>query len=206
MEPGVLVSTEYIMVGVFVLGLVCWGYSKRRNIKTMDEAFLADRKVPGFIASLSTVAANLNVNDFIGMAGSVYAVGIIMAHIPLTTGISLLFLSLILVHKLRAMKVITHGEWLSKRYSPAIGHAYSIVWSCIWMVVNLGLYLYGGALILNTLMGWNFHASLLILSAVGAFYTILGGFGVVVGTHIIQIMLMFLPFLVLAPMAIHSAG
>lgn len=69
MEPGVLVPTEYIMVGVFVLGLLCWGYSKRRSSKTMDEAFLADRKVPGFIASLSTVAANLNVNDFIGMAG-----------------------------------------------------------------------------------------------------------------------------------------
>jgi len=206
METGSLILTEYIMVGVFVVGLVWWGYSRRRGAKTMDKAFLADRKVPGWIASLSTVATTLNVNDFIGMAGSVYAVGIIMAHFPLITGICLLVLSLVLVHKLRAMKVITHGEWLGKRYSPAIGHTYSIVWSCIWMVVNLGLYIYGGALILNTLMGWNFHASVLILSAVGAFYTITGGFGVVVGTHIIQVMLMFFPFLVLAPMAIIKAG
>ena len=206
METGSLILTEYIMVGVFVVGLVWWGYSKRAGGKTMNKAFLADRKVPGWIASLSTVATTLNVNDFIGMAGSVYAVGIIMAHFPLIAGVCLLILSLVLVHKLRAMKVITHGEWLGKRYSPAIGHTYSIVWSCVWMVVNLGLYIYGGALILNTLMGWNFVASVFVLSAIGAFYTISGGFGVVVGTNVLQVMLMFFPFVVLAPLAIMKAG
>jgi SSS family solute:Na+ symporter len=206
MEPGALVSTEYIMVAVFILGLVCWGYMKRHSVKTMDQSFLADRKVPGFIASLSTVATTLNVNDFVGLSGSVYAVGIIMAHMPLISGICLLFLSLMLVHKLRAMNVFTAGEWLGKRYRPGIGNAYSIVWSCIWMVFNLGLYNYGGALILHTLMGWNFYFSLVLLSVVGAFYTISGGFGVVVGTHILQVMLMFFPFLVIAPLAIFKAG
>jgi len=205
-EPGALVSTEYIMVAVFILGLVGWGFVKRHSTKTMEQSFLADRKVPGFIASISTVATTLNVNDFVGLSGSVYAVGIIMAHIPLTSGICLLFLSLMLVHKLRAMKVFTAGEWLGKRYHPGIGHAYSIVWSCIWMVFNLGLYNYGGALILHTLMGWNFYFSVVLLSVVGAFYTITGGFGVVVGAHVLQVMLMFFPFLVIAPLAIFKAG
>ncbi len=206
MEPGALVSTEYIMVGVFILGLVVWGYIKRRSVTTMEQAFLADRKVPGLIASLSTVATGLNVNDFIGLSGAVYAVGIIMAHVPLVTGICMLFLSLVLVHKLRAMNVFTAGEWLGKRYHPGVGHAYSIVWSCIWMVFNLGLYNYGGALILHTLMGWNFYASLFILSAVGAFYAISGGLGMIVGAHVLQVMLMFFPFLIIAPLAIIKGG
>ena len=56
--------------------------------------------------------------------------------------------------KLRRLNVFTLGGWLERRYSPVIGIMYSITWSVIWMLFNLGLYLYAGALVLNTLVGW----------------------------------------------------
>jgi SSS family solute:Na+ symporter len=202
-----LVITEWLMVAVFLAGVVAWGIRmRRRAAASMSASFLAGRSVPGFIASLSTVATNLNINDFIGTAGAVYAVGIVMVHGPLLNGAVILFLALVLVRKLRSCNVYTLGEWLGERYAPPVGHAYSIVWSLVWMVFNLGLYLYGGGLILHTLLGWPLYPSIVALSFVAALYTLLGGFGAVVATDVLQVVLMFIPFLVIAPSALIAVG
>ena len=155
---GALVWTEWAMIAVFVVGVVAWGFRMRRAAGTLAGSFLAGRRVPGFIASLSTVATNLNANDFIGGAGFAYGVGVVLAHAGLFNGLALIVVSLFLVGKLRRLNVFSLGAWLEKRYAPSVGIAYSITWSCIWMLFNLGLYIYGGAFVLQTLVGGNLYA------------------------------------------------
>lgn len=193
-----LIWTEWLMVFVFVGGVVAWGFRMRKTAGTLEGSFLAGRKVPGFIASLSTVATNLNVNDFIGGAGMMYGFGVITAHGNWMHGLALILVSLFLVNKLRRLRVYSLGEWLEKRYSPTIGIMYSLIWTIVWMLFNLGLYLYGGALVLHTLVGWDLHVSICVLSVIAATYTLIGGFGAVVATDVLQISLMFFPFVFLA--------
>jgi SSS family solute:Na+ symporter len=170
----------------------------RKLASSLEGAFLAGRKVPGFLASLSTVATNLNVNDFIGGAGFIYLVGVVLAHIGMINGLALILVSLFLVQKLRRLNVFTLGGWLEKRYCATVGIMYSITWSVIWMLFNLGLYIYGGALVLNTLVGWNLYISIVLLSIIAAVYTLIGGLRAVIATDVLQISLMFFPFLFLA--------
>jgi SSS family solute:Na+ symporter len=198
MAPVKLIWTEWLMVGVFVIGVVAWGFFMRKTAATLEGSFLAERKVPGLIASLSTVATNLNVNDFIGGAGMMYAAGVIMAHGGWVNGLGLIVVSLFVVQKLRRMNVYTLGEWLEKRYWAPVGVSYSLVWTFVWMLFNLGLYLYGGAFVLEKLVGWDLYGSLVILSIIAASYTLIGGFGAVVATDVLQISLMFFPFVFLA--------
>ncbi len=190
-----LLSTEWAMIGVFVVAVILWGLRMRTGAKTMEGAFLAGRKVPGVIASFSTVATNLNANDFLGLTGAVYAVGIIMAHIIFNNSIVLVLVALLLMHRLRRYNVYSLGGWLEQRYSSSVGNAYSIIWTFVWMLFNLGLYIYGGALVLETLLGWNLYLSIVLLSILAAFYTLLGGLGAVVATDVLQIALMFFPLL-----------
>jgi SSS family solute:Na+ symporter len=96
------------------------------------------------------------------------------------------------------LNVFTLGEWLEKRYSAPVGISYSIIWSLVWMLVNLGLYLYGGAFVLESLVGWDLYTSIVVLSIIAAFYTLIGGFGAVVATDVLQISLMFFPFVFLS--------
>lgn len=206
MDPVVLAQTtqksllpiEWLMVAVFVSGVIAWGFRMRRSAGTLEGSFLAGRKVPGFIASLSTVATNLNANDFIGGAGFAYGVGVVLAHGSWVNGLALITVSLLVVSKLRRLNVFTLGGWLEKRYNFAVGISYSITWSLIWMLFNLGLYLYAGALVLNTLVGWNLYVSICVLSIIATVYTLIGGFGAVVATDVLQISLMFFPFIFLA--------
>ena len=181
-----LVWTEWLMVVVFVTGVLAWGLRMRKASATLADSFLADRKVPGFIASLSTVATNLNANDFLGAAGFTVTVGVVLAHGNSVNGLALILVALLVVPKLRRLNVFTLAGWLEKRYSPTVGIAYSITWACIWMVFNLGLYIYAGALVLNTLVGWNLYGSMVLLACVAAFYTLIGGRGGVGGARLEQ--------------------
>jgi len=193
-----LIGIEWMMVAVFSLGVITWGFIMRAETRTLDASFLAGRKVPGFLAALSTVATNLNANDFIGGAGFVYAVGVVATHGSWVNSLALIFVSLFLVQKLRRLKVVTLGGWLERRYSFTVGFLYSLAWSLVWMLFNLGLYLYAGALVLNTLVGWLLNESIYLLSFIAAAVTLLGGFGAVVATDVLQILLMFFPFIFVA--------
>lgn len=199
MEPGRLLFQEWILVIVFVVGMVGWAFYKRkRAAESLSSSFLAGRKVPGFIASLSTVATNLNANDFIGMAGATYGVGIVMMHGSLINALALVFVGLFLMRKLRGRNVYSLGQWLGERYNKTVGRAYSIIWGFIWMLFNLGLYIYAGALVMETLVGWNLYASMVIISIIAAVYTLMGGFDTVIATDVVQVALMFLPMLILS--------
>lgn len=195
------------MLAVFVSGVVYWGFRLRKSSDTMETSFLAGRKVPGIIASLSTVATNLNVNDFIGGAGMAYTFGVIyVANAMIPNGLALLMVALFIIPKMRRISVYTLGEWLEKRYCPFIGISYSVIWSFIWMLFNLGLYIYGGAFVLHSLVGWNLYGSIVLLSIIAAVYTLMGGFGAVVATDVLQIFFMFFPFIFISIAAWSEIG
>ena len=61
--------------------------------------------------------------------------------------------------------------------------------------VSLGLYIYSGALVLHTLAGWNLYLSIVVLTFIAGAYTLLGGFGAVVATDVLQMMLMAMSIL-----------
>ncbi|MBN1293058.1 MAG: sodium/solute symporter [Candidatus Latescibacteria bacterium] len=206
MEPGYLLPIEWAMMVCFVVGVLSWGIYMKGKIVDLSDSFLAGRKVPGVIASMSAIATNFNTNDFIGGVGAAYAMGFVMVHSNLLSCFILVFLSLFFLRKIRVLNVFTLGEWLRKRYSPAVGNIYSIIWTFIWMLVNLGLYIYSGALVLHTLVGWNLYISIVLLTIIAATYTLLGGFGAVVATDVLQMVLMFFPYLFLVPRIWIAAG
>ena len=205
-EPGYLLPIEWTMIGIFIVGVLSWGIYMKSQVASLSDSFLAGRKVPGVIAAMSSIATNFNTNDFIGGVGAAYAVGIVFVHQNLLSSLVLVILSMFLLRRIRAANVFTLGEWLGERYSPAVGAIYSIIWAFVWMLVNLGLYIYSGAVVLHTLAGWNLYASIIILTIVAATYTLLGGFGAVVATDVLQMVLMFFPFIFLVPRILMAAG
>lgn len=98
------------------------------------------------------------------------------------------------------------GEWLNKRFTSPVGEAYDFIWTFVWMFINMGLYIYAGSLVLNTLLGWNLWLSMGLVVIVGTTYTLLGGFGAVAGSDTIQFVLMFIPLALLLPMSLDMVG
>ena len=73
MEPGYLLPIEWAMMLCFTAGVLAWGVYMKGRISSLSDSFMAGRKVPGIIASMSAIATNFNTNDFIGGVGAAYA-------------------------------------------------------------------------------------------------------------------------------------
>ena len=204
--PRPLATFEWLLVIAYIAAVIFWGYRYRESASSPEESFLAGRRLPGWVASCSTVASNLNANDFVGWAGAVYLVGLAMVHFPLHTACVICFLGVFVVRKLRAANVYSLGGWLRQRYSPTVGNVYNVIWLCGWMPFGLGLYIYAGALLLSTLVGWNLMMSIVLITVVAAVYTMMGGFRAVVATDVAQLFLMVLPLLFACAMLWRETG
>ncbi|WP_126664526.1 sodium:solute symporter family transporter [Haloterrigena salifodinae] len=201
-----LVLTEWIAICVFIVGLVVFGAYMRRNTADSASTFLADRSLPPSVQAFSTVATNLNANDFLGLAGFAYAYGIIVLLGPITNAIAIVLATIAIIPFIRQIQAFSLGEWLTRRFSRPVGDAYDFIWTFVWMFVNMGLYIYAGSLVLNTLLGWNLWLSMGVIIVVGTAYTILGGFGAVAGSDTIQFVLMFVPLILLLPVSLYMVG
>ncbi|WP_129115352.1 sodium:solute symporter family transporter [Halegenticoccus tardaugens] len=201
-----LVVTEWISIGVFVLGLIAFGGYMRQNTVDSASTFLADRSLPPSIQAFSTVATNLNANDFLGLAGFAYAFGIIVLLSPIANTIAIVLATLAIIPFIRQIQAFSLGEWLNERFAKPVGETYDFIWTFVWMFINMGLYIYAGSLVLNTLLGWDLWLSVGVVVVVGAAYTILGGFGAVAGSDAIQFVLMFIPLVLLLPISLDMVG
>lgn len=204
--PPTLVATEWLALAVFVTSLVVFGVYMRQSAVDSASTFLADRSLPPWVQAFSTVATNLNANDFIGLAGFAYSFGIIALMTPISTAIAIVVVTIAVIPFIREIEAFSLGEWLSERFASPVGEVYDFVWTFVWMIINMGLYIYAGALVLNTLLGWNLWLSVGVVVFIGTTYTILGGFGAVAGSDTIQFVLMFVPLALLLPMSLDMVG
>ncbi|WP_227379389.1 sodium:solute symporter family transporter [Haladaptatus halobius] len=175
---------------------------------TVDTAstFLADRSLPPWVQAFSTVATNLNANDFLGLAGFAYTFGIIALMVPISTALGIVVATIAIIPFIREIEAFSLGEWLNTRFTSPVGEAYDFIWTFVWMFINMGLYIYAGSLVLNTLLGWDLWVSIGVVVVVGATYTLLGGFGAVAGSDTIQFVLMFIPLALLLPISLDMVG
>ncbi|RRJ31402.1 sodium:solute symporter family transporter [Halocatena pleomorpha] len=201
-----LVVTEWIAIVTFVLSIVVFGAYMRRNTVDSASTFLADRSLPPWIQAFSTVATNLNANDFIGMAGFAYSFGVIALMTPISTAIGIVVGTIAIIPFIREIRAFSLGEWLNERFGSPVGDAYDFIWTFVWMVINMGLYIYAGSLVLNTLLGWDLWLSIGVVVIIGTTYTLLGGFGAVAGSDTIQFVLMFIPLALILPMTLDLVG
>ncbi|WP_101295904.1 sodium:solute symporter family transporter [Halegenticoccus soli] len=201
-----LVVTEWTAISVFLLGLIVFGAYMRQNTVNSASTFLADRSLPPLVQAFSTVATNLNANDFLGLAGFAYAFGIIVLLGPITNAIAIVFATIAIIPFIRQIQAFSLGEWLNERFASPVGDTYDFIWTFVWMFVNMGLYIYAGSLVLNTLLGWDLWFSIGVVVFIGTAYTILGGFGAVAGSDTIQFVLMFVPLALLLPISLKMVG
>lgn len=201
-----LVATEWIAISVFLAGVLGFGLYLKGTITNTAELFLAGRSLPPWLQAFSTVATNLNANDFLGLAAFAYTFGIIVIGAPIGNMIAIVLATLLVIPFIRRLQAFSLGEWFNDRFDRPVGDAYDLIWTFIWMFVNMGLYIYAGALVLNTLLGWSLWVSITLVVVVGTIYTLLGGFGAVAGSDGVQFILMFIPLVLLVPISLSMVG
>lgn len=191
--PDLLVFFLYFVV-VAVYGWWVYRRKGRRNADSKDY-FLAEDSLTWWAIGASLIASNISAEQFIGMSGSGFSMGLAIATYEWMGGFSLLIVAVFFLPIYIRNKVYTMPQFLRRRYDGRVALIMSVFWLLLYVVVNLTSILYLGALALNSVSGVSITVAMLFLALFAVVIT-LGGMKVIGYTDVVQVFFLVLGGLV----------
>jgi SSS family solute:Na+ symporter len=190
-----LEGVDYLIFAVYFLIVAAYGYwvYRHKGKKTEDskDFFLAEGSLTWWAIGSSVIASNISAEQFIGMSGSGFALGMAISVYELVGGFSLILVALFFLPLYIKNKIYTMPQFLSQRYDNRVSTIMAVFWLFLYVLVNLTSIIYLGALSIQTMTGFSFMACALFLTVFAVFIT-LGGMKVIGYTDVIQVVCLVL--------------
>lgn len=193
--------------GCLILGVGLWvSRDKEGHQKNAEDYFLASKSLPWWAIGASLIAANISAEQFIGMSGSGFAVGLAIASYEWMAAITLLIVGKYFLPIFIEKGLYTIPEFVEKRYSTNLKTILAVFWIALYVFVNLASVLYLGSLALETIMGIPMVYGVIGLSLFAAAYSLYGGLSAVAWTDVIQVIFLVLGGLVTTYLALSTVS
>jgi len=164
-----------------------WVYKrKQRSDSASHDYFLAEGSLTWWAIGASMIASNISAEQFIGMSGSGFKMGMAIAVYELMAAFTLILVAVFFMPVYRKNRIYTMPQFLEQRYSGSVSTIMAIFWLSLYVVVNLTAILYLGALAISSIAGIDLWACMLFLAIFAAVIT-LGGMKVIGYTDVIQV-------------------
>ncbi len=151
--------------------------------------FLAEGSLTWWAIGASLIASNISAEQFIGMSGNGFSIGVAVAAYEWIAAIALIIVAVWFIPVYLKNKIFTMPQFLETRYNKSVSLIMAIFWLFLYVFVNLTSILFLGAVAINNLTGGNvnqFHVIVIALSIFAVFIT-LGGMKVIGFTDVIQV-------------------
>jgi len=205
----IIVFVSYCVL-ILAIGLYV-SRNKDGKKKTAEDYFLAGKSLPWWAIGASLIAANISAEQFIGMSGSGFALGLAIASYEWMAAITLLVVAKYFLPIFIQKGLYTIPEFIEKRYSTNLKTILAIFWIALFVFVNLTTVLYLGGKALDTIIGTG-DGSILMTSIIGLAlfalaYSLWGGLAAVAWTDVVQVVvLIFGGFMMTYFALIHISG
>ncbi len=178
-----------------ILGIGLWvSRDKEGHEKNAEDYFLASKSLPWWAIGASLIAANISAEQFIGMSGSGFAIGLAIASYEWMAAITLLVVGKFFLPIFINKGIYTIPGFVEKRFSKNLKTILAVFWIALFVFVNLTTVLYLGARAMDTVIGTG-DGSLMMYSVIGlglfaAAYSLWGGLSAVAWTDVVQVVLL----------------
>ncbi|GER66760.1 sodium/panthothenate symporter [Weizmannia acidilactici] len=209
MNWPVITPLLIFLITIFAVGF----WANQYVIKThsfVQEYFLGERQLGGFILAMTMVATYGSASSFIGGPGVAYTQGlgwVLLAMAQLSTGY---FVLMVLGKKFAIMarkyEAVTLIDFLKGRYQSDAVVILSALSIIIFLFSSMTAQWIGGARLVESLTGMSYTASLLIFAASVTLFVIVGGFRAVAVTDAVQGVVMFTGTLILLVATVKAGG
>lgn len=185
----------FVAYAALILSIGLWvSRTKKGETKTAEDYFLAGKSLPWWAIGASLIAANISAEQFIGMSGSGFAIGLAIASYEWMAALTLLIVGKFFLPVFIKKGLYTIPEFVEQRYSTNLKTILAVFWIGLYIFVNLTSVLYLGATALDTIIG-NGDGTLVMYSILGlslfaASYSLWGGLAAVAWTDVIQVALL----------------
>ena len=177
---------------VIVAGYGLYIYYKKKSASgDSKDYFLAEGSLTWWAIGASLIASNISAEQFIGMSGSGFKIGLAIATYEWMAAVTLVVVAIFFLPVYLKNKIFTMPQFLSQRYNGTVAMIMAVFWLLLYIVVNLTSILFLGALAVSSISGLDFQACMIGLAVFAIFIT-LGGMKVIGYTDVIQVFFLIL--------------
>jgi SSS family solute:Na+ symporter len=192
---NILHAKDYIVFIIYFLIVALYGwwvYNRKKSAQASSkDYFLAEGSLTWWAIGASLIASNISAEQFIGMSGSGFKMGLAIATYEWMAAATLIIVALFFIPVYLRNKIYTMPQFLQQRYNGTVAMIMAVFWLLLYVVVNLTSILYLGALAVSSISGINFTVCMLALGLFAIVIT-LGGMKVIGYTDVIQVFFLIL--------------
>jgi solute:Na+ symporter, SSS family len=174
-----------------IVGIGLWvSREKPGHEKDTSDYFLAGKMLPWWAIGASLIASNISAEQFIGMSGSGFRVGLAIASYEWMAAITLLLIAWLFLPIYLEKGIFTMPQFLEKRFDGRVRTLLAVFWLLVYVFVNLTSVLYLGALALERIMDVQLFYGIAGLALFATVYSIYGGLKAVAWTDVVQVIVL----------------
>ncbi|MDH5825725.1 sodium/sugar symporter [Sphingobacterium faecium] len=194
---NILATKDYLVFFIYfiiVSGYGIWVYrQKKSKINGADskDYFLAEGSLTWWAIGASLIASNISAEQFIGMSGSGFKMGLAIATYEWMAAVTLIIVAVFFIPVYLKNKIFTMPQFLHQRYNGTVAMIMAVFWLMLYVVVNLTSILYLGALAVSSISGFGLELCMYAIACFAVIIT-LGGMRVIGFTDVIQVFFLIL--------------
>jgi SSS family solute:Na+ symporter len=201
-----LALVDYLIIGIYFAFVIFIGLLVRRKVRTSQDFFLAGRANPSWISGLAFISANMGALELLGMCAGAYEYGFMQVQFYWLGAVpAILFLALFMMPLYYGTKVHSVPAYLKLRYNEATRGLNAGIFALMTLLLS-GISMYALALILNILIGWSIHQSIVLSAIIIGVYVSLGGLTSSIYNEILQFFLIWFGLLLLPILGLLEVG
>jgi len=201
-----LSGVDLVIVAIYFVLVIGIGFYLKRFAKTGEDFFLAGREMTAWVAGLAFVSANLGSLELLGWAGNAYQYGIMASHWYWIGAIpAMVFLGIVMMPFYYISKTHSVPGYLQLRYGPEAS-ALSAATFAVMTILMSGVNMYAMAVVMQVVLGWNLHFSLITSSVTVGIYVAAGGLFSAIFNEVLQFFLIWFGALLIPILGLIETG
>jgi solute:Na+ symporter, SSS family len=201
-----LSGVDLAIIAIYFALVLGIGFYLKRFAKTGEDFFLAGREMTAWVAGLAFVSANLGSLELLGWAGNAYQYGIMAAHWYWVGAIpAMVFLGIVMMPFYYISKTHSVPGYLKLRYGPEASALSAITFAFMTILMS-GVNMYAMAVVMEVVLGWNLHFSIIVSSLTVGIYVAAGGLFSAIFNEVLQFFLIWFGALLIPILGLVETG
>jgi len=201
-----LSGVDLAIIAIYFALVLAIGFYLKRFAQTGEDFFLAGREMTAWVAGLAFVSANLGSLELLGWAGNAYQYGIMAAHWYWVGAIpAMVFLGIVMMPFYYISKTHSVPGYLKLRYGSEASGLSAITFAVMTILMS-GVNMYAMAVVMEVVLGWNLHFSIVVSSLTVGVYVAAGGLFSAIFNEVLQFFLIWFGALLIPILGMVETG
>ena len=183
---------DFVAIILYFAVLLGVGIVKGRGKRAASaDYFISKGTLPWWVIAAAFVATGMNTEQLIGQNGMGYTIGLTMVNWYIIAIFVYSLLVFVFLPIYLRNGIVTMPEFLGCRYGRASENVFTVFLLISYVLLNLAVVFYGGAKLLEVVMGLNIWYGVIVLGVVAGIYTMYGGMSSASYAAVVQFFLIF---------------